>query len=83
MRFVPPLFHPNVYPCGKVCLSILNVEGGWKPGISVLTILSGIQDLLQNHNLDDPAQRAPWLLARDHPAAYRMRVLEEALKHET
>lgn len=28
-KFVPPLFHPNVYPNGKICLSILNEGGAW------------------------------------------------------
>jgi ubiquitin-conjugating enzyme E2 I len=23
VKFVPPLFHPNVYPSGTVCLSLL------------------------------------------------------------
>lgn len=27
-KFVPPLFHPNVYPSGTICLSILNEEEG-------------------------------------------------------
>ena len=34
-KFVPPLFHPNVYPSGTVCLSILNEEEGWKPAITI------------------------------------------------
>ena len=83
VKFDPPLFHPNVYPCGKVCLSILNMEGGWKASITVLMILVGIQDLLQHPNLADPAQRAAFVLARDDPAAYRTRVLEEAVKYAT
>ncbi len=27
--------HPNVYPSGTVCLSILNEDEAWKPGISI------------------------------------------------
>lgn len=34
-KFTPPLFHPNVYPSGTVCLSILNEDEGWKPAITV------------------------------------------------
>lgn len=34
-KFVPPLFHPNVYPSGTICLSILNEEKGWKPAITL------------------------------------------------
>jgi len=33
--FAPPLFHPNVYPSGHVCLSIIDPEIGWKPAITV------------------------------------------------
>ncbi|KAK6604771.1 sumo-conjugating enzyme [Botrytis cinerea] len=45
-KFTPPLFHPNVYPSGTVCLSILNEEEGWKPAITIKQILLGIQELL-------------------------------------
>lgn len=31
----PSFYHPNVYPSGTVCLSILNEEKAWKPAITV------------------------------------------------
>ena len=34
-RFRPVLFHPNVYPSGRVCLSLLDADKGWKPTITV------------------------------------------------
>ena len=34
-RFPAAFFHPNVYPSGTVCLSILNEEEDWKPSITV------------------------------------------------
>ena len=34
-RFKPVLFHPNVYPSGRVCLSLLDPDKGWKPTITV------------------------------------------------
>jgi ubiquitin-conjugating enzyme E2 I len=74
-KFSPPLFHPNVYPSGTVCLSILDEEKSWKPAITIKQarifevsfskecyfllqsqILLGIQDLLDNPNVNDPAQ---------------------------
>jgi ubiquitin-protein ligase len=43
-RFVPPLFHPNVYSDGKVCLSILNEGQDWKPGVCFFhTLMSFIR----------------------------------------
>ena len=55
-QFVPPLPHPNIYPSGTVCLSILSEDEDWKPSITIPTILKGIQDLLDNPNADSPAQ---------------------------
>ncbi|KAG3278427.1 UBE2I, partial [Ictidomys tridecemlineatus] len=45
----PPLFHPNVYPSGTVCLSIL------EPAITIKQILLGIQEFLNEPNIQDPA----------------------------
>merc|ERR1719376_1517405 len=53
------LFHPNVYPSGTVCLSILNEDEDWKPSITVKQLLLGIQDLLDKPNPQSPAQGPP------------------------
>ncbi len=42
-KFPPGFFHPNIYPSGTVCLSILNEDEAWKPSITVKQILLGIQ----------------------------------------
>jgi ubiquitin-conjugating enzyme E2 I len=34
-KFYPVLFHPNVYPSGTVCLSILNEDEDWRPNITL------------------------------------------------
>ncbi|KAL6055719.1 SUMO-conjugating enzyme sce1, variant 3 [Balamuthia mandrillaris] len=34
-RFPAGFFHPNIYPSGTVCLSIVNEDEDWKPSISV------------------------------------------------
>jgi hypothetical protein len=39
-KFDPALFHPNVYPSGTICLSILDEEKGWKPSITVKQVSS-------------------------------------------
>ena len=55
-KFTPPLFHPNIYPSGKVrdelylaqlvlgtvCLSILNDDQDWRPAITVKQVLVGM-----------------------------------------
>lgn len=34
-KFEPPLFHPNVYPSGTVCLSLLDEDKDWRPAITI------------------------------------------------
>jgi ubiquitin-conjugating enzyme E2 I len=80
-KFTPPLFHPNVYPSGTICLSILNEEEGWRPAIMVKEILMGIQDLLDAPNPDSPAQSAAIELWRRDKPGYKKRVKEEARKN--
>ncbi|PGG96361.1 SUMO-conjugating enzyme ubc9 [Blastomyces parvus] len=73
-KFVPPLFHPNVYPSGTVCLSILNEEEGWRPAITIPQILLGIQDLLDDPNPESPAQAEAYTLFKKDRAAYEKKV---------
>ncbi len=73
-KFVPPLFHPNVYPSGTVCLSILNEEEAWKPAITVRQIMLGIQDLLNDPNPESPAQAEAYNLFKRDRVEYEKRV---------
>ncbi|KAG8528010.1 uncharacterized protein KY384_006926 [Bacidia gigantensis] len=73
-KFVPPLFHPNVYPSGTVCLSILNEEEGWKPAITIKQILLGVQELLNEPNPESPAQADAYNLFKKDRAGYEKRV---------
>lgn len=80
-KFVPPLFHPNVYPSGTICLSILNEEEGWRPAITVKQMLLGIQDLLDDPNPNSPAQSEAYSLFTSNKTEYRKRVKAEARKN--
>ncbi|KFD58885.1 hypothetical protein M514_00048 [Trichuris suis] len=78
--FDPPLFHPNVFPSGTVCLSILDVQKDWRTSLTVKDILLGIQNLIETPNMMDPAQKEPFeTLGRD-PAAYDELVRKYAKK---
>merc|ERR1711934_106574 len=66
MRFTSSLFHPNVYPDGRVCISILHPPGNdpdgyetsserWSPVQSVNKILLSVMSLLAEPNPDSPA----------------------------
>jgi len=73
-RFNPPIFHPNVYPSGTVCLSILNAELDWKPSLTVRQILGGIQLLLDDPNVRDPAQAEAYATFVHDKPEYERRV---------
>jgi ubiquitin-conjugating enzyme E2 I len=77
-QFTPVLFHPNVYPSGTVCLSIINESQDWKPAITIKQILLGIQDLLNDPNPDSPAQREAYMLFKQDRAAYEKKIKEQA-----
>ena len=81
-KFTPPLFHPNVYPSGTICLSILNEEEDWRPGITIKQMLVGIQDLLDTPNPDSPAQSEAYQLFMADRSAYAAKVRKEAKKYE-
>lgn len=73
-KFTPPLFHPNVYPSGTVCLSILNEDEGWKPAITIKDMLLGIQSLLDEPNPDSPAQAEAYTLFKKDLEAYQRKI---------
>ncbi|KYO00139.1 SUMO-conjugating enzyme UBC9 [Plasmodium gaboni] len=79
-KFTTVLFHPNIYPSGTVCLSILNEDEDWKPSITIKQILLGIQDLLDNPNPNSPAQAEPFLLYQQDRDSYEKKVKKQALE---
>jgi ubiquitin-conjugating enzyme E2 I len=82
VQFQPVLYHPNIFPrTGTVCLSILSEEKDWKAAINVRQILIGVQALLGEPNIQDPAQDEPFRMFRDNKAEYLRLVRAEALKH--
>ncbi|KAB2007791.1 hypothetical protein ES319_D10G055500v1 [Gossypium barbadense] len=80
-KFPNGFFHPNVYPSGIVCLSILSERGGWRPSITVKQILVGIQDLLDQPNATDAAQTEGHQLYVSNPNEYRKRVQQQVLQY--
>lgn len=55
LTFLTPMFHPNIYKDGKICVDIL--QGEWSPTQSVRTILLSILSLLMDPNPMSPANR--------------------------
>ncbi|EDV20689.1 SUMO-conjugating enzyme UBC9-A [Trichoplax sp. H2] len=79
-KFDPALFHPNVYPSGTVCLSLLDEDKDWRPSVTIKQILLGIQDLLNEPNINDPAQVEAYTAYKENRVLYEQRVREQAAR---
>ncbi|KAG7666580.1 hypothetical protein Ndes2526B_g04952 [Nannochloris sp. 'desiccata'] len=80
-KFPAGFFHPNIYPSGTVCLSILNEDEQWRPSITVKQILLGVQELLDAPNDKSPAQSDGYVIFTSRLEEYKKRVQEQALKY--
>ena len=79
--FITPLFHPNIYSDGKVCISILhegidetgyeNISERWNPSHSVNSIIMSIILILITPNLDSIANVDNYKLIRDNYTEYK------------
>ncbi|MCO5562950.1 putative QRI8-E2 ubiquitin-conjugating enzyme [Meira miltonrushii] len=85
MKFEPPLFHPNVYPDGTVCISILHAAGDdpnmyessserWSPVQSIEKILLSVLSMLAEPNVESGANIDACKLWRDNREQYEERI---------
>jgi len=85
VTFLSDFWHPNVYPDGKVCISILHPPGvdemsgelpeeRWLPTQTVATILLSIISLLSAPNTGSPANVDASVQWRKDPPGYRQRI---------
>ncbi|NP_001297863.1 ubiquitin-conjugating enzyme E2 T [Esox lucius] len=56
MRFLTPIYHPNIDNAGRICHDALKLppKGAWRPSLNISTVLTSIQLLMANPNPDDP-----------------------------
>ena len=86
MQFKSKMWHPNIYADGKVCISILHPPGTdsmnsqekaeerWRPILGVEAILISVISMLNDPNLDSPANLDASIQLRDDPEAYKKKV---------
>ncbi|PLW12140.1 hypothetical protein PCANC_22019 [Puccinia coronata f. sp. avenae] len=93
LRFTTQMWHPNIYPDGTVCISILHPPGNdeygyedagerWLPVHTIESILVSVTSLLasENPNTESPANIDAAKELRDDPANYKKRVRRLARK---
>lgn len=87
-RFNRPLWHPNIYPDGRLCISILHAPGEdvvsgetsgerWTPAQRVESVLISILSLLDDPEISSPANVDASVMFRDRKDAYKARVKED------
>ncbi|KAM4609799.1 ubiquitin-conjugating enzyme E2 T [Polymixia lowei] len=56
IRFVTPIYHPNIDNAGRICHDALKLppKGAWRPSLNISTVLTSIQLLMAEPNPDDP-----------------------------
>lgn len=80
-QFPGGFYHPNVYPTGTVCLSILNEAEDWRPATTVKQIVIGIQELLDNPNPKSPAQAPAYEAFINNKSLYLKKVKEQVKQY--
>lgn len=85
VKFKSEIWHPNVYPDGRVCISILHDAGDdpmgyecaserWSPVQTVETIMLSIISMLSSPNDESPANIDAAKMFREDYAAFKKRV---------
>ncbi|KAA8572433.1 hypothetical protein MFRU_003g03470 [Monilinia fructicola] len=86
-KFLRPIQHPNIYPDGKLCISILHPPGEdeqsgesaserWSPLQGVESVLRSILLLLDDPEINSPANVDAGVLYRDNREKYNEKAKE-------
>ncbi len=72
VKFTSPIFHPNIYKDGKICVDIL--QGEWTPTQNIRTVLLSLRSLLIDPNPFSPANREAADMFRNNKDSYHSRI---------
>lgn len=85
VRFVTPIYHPNIDDQGRICLDSLSMppKGAWKPSLNISTLLTTIQALMSSPNPDDGLMVDITDEFRRNPALFKKKARDATIKHAT
>jgi ubiquitin-conjugating enzyme E2 R len=83
-----PLYHPNIYPDGRLCISILHQPGEdetsgetaaerWNPSQRVESVLISVLSLLDDAEVSSPANVDAGVMLRKQPEKYKEMVKKD------
>lgn len=86
-RFLVPIYHPNIYADGKLCISILHNPGEdimsgeaaserWSPLQGVESVLRSVLLLLDDPEINSPANVDAGIMYRDDRKTYNQRAAD-------
>ncbi|XP_059172076.1 ubiquitin-conjugating enzyme E2 T-like [Physella acuta] len=62
IRFLTPIYHPNIDTSGRICLDTLKLppKGTWRPCLNISTVLMMIRVLMSEPGSEDPLMTEIW-----------------------
>jgi len=94
MRFITPMWHPNIHEDGKVCISILHPPGTdehntqelaeerWRPVLGVEQIIISVISMLSDPNDESPANLDAAIQWREDNKGFKKKVREVVRKSQ-
>ncbi|KAE8888986.1 hypothetical protein PF005_g17269 [Phytophthora fragariae] len=83
VRFITPIYHPNIDDAGRICLDTLKMQpkGSWLPSVNISTLLTTIRLLMAEPNADDGLMPEIADIFKHNPELFNKKAMEMTTQH--